>query len=96
MPSDAVYAHIEKLMSFRAFSITSGVSMSGCPIFRWYTFFPSFLACSAYGVSFLIGEAGISMPLFDISGITLYVYSFCKTNKKSRQLTAFYGIYIAS
>jgi hypothetical protein len=45
--------------------------MSGCPIFRWYTFLPLRLASSENGTSFLIGDAGIDLPLSDIDGIII-------------------------
>jgi len=52
-----------------ALSATSGVGISGWPIFKWYTINPLALAESDNGANFLIGEAGISIPLFEIFGI---------------------------
>ena len=42
--------------------MAGGVSISGCPILRWYTLVPRFFAASANGTNFLMGDAGICSP----------------------------------
>jgi hypothetical protein len=49
----------------------SGVGISGCPILRWYTLTPLRFAASANGTSFLMGDAGIFLPLDEIPGMIL-------------------------
>jgi len=51
------------------------IKMSGCPIFRWYTVFPAFLAASAYGTNLRIGDAGISMAFKANEGMSVVLVS---------------------
>ena len=51
--------------------------MSGCPILREYILIPLSLACTAYGTSFRIGDAGMRSARCDNFGIVVFkVYSF--------------------
>ncbi len=64
-----LYEYSYPLFTQLSFNIPSGVAISGCPMFKWYTFLPAALALSANGVSFLIGEAGICSPFSEIFGM---------------------------
>ena len=58
---------------FNASRPIDGVGRSGCPMLRWYTFVPLFLAAAARGANLRIGLSGISRPRTDISGIFSYL-----------------------
>ena len=65
----------ELVLSASTSSLAGGgsVGKSGCPMFRWNTCTPLCLAASARGASFLIGDAGISVPRIDIAGMSKFL-----------------------
>ena len=80
MPLNHLYSIKVLVSAFNSKRATSGVAISGWPMFRWITLFPEALAALAYGISFLMGLLGIALPIDEIFGIIL---SFWKGKNKA-------------